>query len=299
MTPGLGMTWTSEPAPLAGVLVGSIVWTLDDRVNQHLPRGAVELLAGDLSLDQEPAAGLDGPVAGKPESTACAARRSPSESGTEGAGSMRTCQSMMRDDSRAQNVKTKPAEEVHCQMLNLARERGWIQDGCPGAGSPGSKSAVKRSAGAGLFPPRANRGFVVGHQGVLEGIEAILQGAEGLEHGPAVFAEDGSPELGIGGRDAGAVAIGAGGQRQPLAGDRSGQCRSDERGASDWCKRGSRRVQPVTFRRRGSRGQVQSASVSRVRSSGVLGVGVMMQTRSSKRSARACAGPRRSEPASG
>ena len=83
------------------------------------------------------------------------------------------------------------------------------------------------AASTGEVPPGANRRFVIGHQGVLESIEAILEGAECLEHWPAIIAEDGRPEVGVGRRDAGAVTIGTSGQGQPFRGHRGGQCRSN------------------------------------------------------------------------
>ena len=75
----------------------------------------------------------------------------------------------------------------------------------------------------GLVPPAADGLFVVGHQGVLEGVEAFLQRTKCFEERATVVAKDGRPESGVGGGDAAAVAVGAGGQRQPFGGNRRRQ----------------------------------------------------------------------------
>ena len=66
----------------------------------------------------------------------------------------------------------------------------------------------------GLSPPLADRFFVIGHQCVLEGVKTFLHSAECFEQRPAIVAEDGRPESGVGGGDARAVAVSAGGQRR-------------------------------------------------------------------------------------
>jgi len=47
--------------------------------------------------------------------------------------------------------------------------------------------------------------FIIGHHGVLEGRDPILQVAQGIQEGPAIIAEDGGPEIRIGRGDPGAV----------------------------------------------------------------------------------------------
>ena len=68
------------------------------------------------------------------------------------------------------------------------------------------------SARPGLIPPAPDGLFVVGHEGILQGGESVLKGIDGLDERPAVVAEDGGPQVGIGGGHPSAVAEGARGQ---------------------------------------------------------------------------------------